>query len=279
MSKAAKISGSRFVLLSDSIAYMHRALSQFMIDLHTIKHGYVEYYLPYLVHKNMLYGTGQLPKFYNDFFYVTSYYKKKYYDYALIPTAEVPLINLMRDEILEEKLLPIKMTAHSPCFRSEAGSYGKDNRGLIRTHQFDKVEIVQIVKPEKSMQVLEEITLHAEYVLKLLRLPYRKILLCSGDTGFTSCKTYDLEVWMPSKNAYKEVSSCSNTSDFQSRRIKLRYKDRKNKKIQFAHTLNGSALAVGRTLAAIIENYQTKDGFIEIPKVLQSYMQGRSIIQ
>uniref|UniRef100_A0A1A9Z157 serine--tRNA ligase n=1 Tax=Glossina pallidipes TaxID=7398 RepID=A0A1A9Z157_GLOPL len=206
-------------------------------------------------------------------------HKLTYYNYALIPTAEVPLINLMRNELLEEKVLPIKMTAHTPCFRSEAGSYGKDTRGLIRTHQFDKVEIVQIVKPEYSMQALEEITLHAEYILELLCLPYRKMLLCSGDTGFSSSKTYDLEVWMPAQNMYKEVSSCSNTGDFQSRRIKLRYKDKKNKKIKFAHTLNGSALAIGRTLAAIIENYQTKDGYIKIPKVLQPYMQGKSIIQ
>lgn len=279
ISRAAKISGSRFVLLCDNIAHMHRALSQFMMDLHTIRHGYTEYYLPYLVHKNMLYGTGQLPKFYNDFFYATSYYKKVYHNYALIPTAEVPLINLMRNEILEEKTLPIKMTAHTPCFRSEAGSYGQDTRGLIRVHQFDKVEIVQIVKPEQSMQALEEITLHAEHILELLCLPYRKMLLCAGDTGFSSCKTYDLEVWMPAQNVYKEVSSCSNTSDFQSRRIKLRYKDKKNKKIQFVHALNGSALAIGRTLAAIIENYQTKDGYIVIPKVLRSYMQGKSIIQ
>ncbi|BAC24635.1 serS [Wigglesworthia glossinidia endosymbiont of Glossina brevipalpis] len=278
-SRSAKISGSRFVVMKNKISYMHRALSQFMLNLHTNQHGYEEYYVPYLVNKNMLYGTGQLPKFYNDFFYAKSFFEDIQSCYALIPTAEVPLTNLMRNEIIDENYLPIKMTSHTPCFRSEAGSYGKDTKGLIRMHQFDKVEIVQIVSPENSIKALEEITHHAERVLQLLDLPYRKILLCSGDTGFSSCKTYDLEVWMPSRNKYIEVSSCSNTSDFQSRRTKIRYRKISNKEIHLTHILNGSALAISRTLASIIENYQTKEGNIKVPKILQPYMDGLKLIK
>ncbi|CUR53389.1 Serine--tRNA ligase [Serratia symbiotica] len=276
---AAKISGSRFVVMKGQIARMHRALSQFMLDLHTNKHGYIETYLPYLVNYNTLYGTGQLPKFSSDLFHIQPL-KNKFNNnnYALIPTAEVPLTNLVRDEILEEKSLPLKMTAHTPCFRSEAGSYGRDTRGLIRMHQFDKVEMIQIVKPENSMKALETLTFHAETVLRLLNLPYRKMLLCTGDMSFSACKTYDLEVWLPSEDNYREISSCSNMWDFQARRMKIRYRNKIKKKPCLVHTLNGSGLAVGRTLMAILENYQKEDGRIKIPTVLRSYMGGIKII-
>ncbi|PPI86865.1 serine--tRNA ligase [Candidatus Pantoea edessiphila] len=268
----AKITGSRFVLMQGPIALLHRALGHFMIDLHTIEHGYLETYVPYLVNQESLYGTGQLPKFSEDIFHIHNIKNKsEIKNYYLIPTSEVPLINFAKNKIFREEHLPIKLTAHTPCFRSEAGSYGRDVRGLIRMHQFDKVELIQIVKPETSMNALEEITNHAERVLKLLNLPYRKVLLCTGDMSFGATKTYDLEVWFPSQNNYREISSCSNMEDFQSRRIKARYRN-SNKKISLTHTLNGSALAIGRTLAAVMENYQQKDGAIIIPKVLSPYM-------
>lgn len=273
---AAQISGTRFVVMKGHIALLHRALGQFMLDLHTLKHGYMETYVPYLVNPEALYGTGQLPKFSDDLFHINFTDKKKY---ILIPTGEVPLTNLVQNQILNEKDLPIMLTAHTPCFRSEASSYGRDSKGLIRLHQFDKVELVQIVKPEKSMEALEKITNHAEKVLQLLDLPYRKILLCTGDMGFSSVKTYDLEVWFPSQKKYREVASCSNMNDFQARRMKIRYRKKSEKKNFFVHTLNGSGLAIGRTLAAVLENYQHSDGRIEIPKILQKkYMQGLEFI-
>jgi seryl-tRNA synthetase len=270
---AAKITGSRFVVMKGQIARMHRALSQFMLDLHTEHHGYLEAYVPYLVNHNTLYGTGQLPKFGKDLFHTKLLEEESDNSkYALIPTAEVPLTNLVRDEILEEGSLPLKMAAHTPCFRSEAGSYGRDTRGMIRMHQFDKVEIVQIVRPEDSMAALEVMTGHAEKVLQLLNLPYRKVLLCTGDMGFSACKTYDLEVWLPAQNTYREISSCSNMWDFQARRMQARYRSKTKKKPRLVHTLNGSGLAVGRTLVAVLENYQQADGLIQVPEVLRSYM-------
>lgn len=276
---AVKLTGSRFVVMKGQIALLHRALIQFMLDLHTEKHGYLEYYLPYLVNYNSMYCTGQLPKFSEDFFHLKPLREKKENKlFSLIPTAEVPLINLVRNEIIEENLLPLKMTSHTTCFRSEAGSYGKNNKGLIRQHQFDKVEIVQIVKPDKSMQALEEVTKHAEKVLQLLKLPYRKILLCTGDMSFSSCKTYDLEVWLPFKKNYQEISSCSNIGDFQARRMKTRYRSNLDKKLNLVHTLNGSGLAVGRTLVALLENNQISDGRIKIPSVLIPYMKGLNYI-
>ncbi|AFP85818.1 seryl-tRNA synthetase [secondary endosymbiont of Heteropsylla cubana] len=274
-SAAIKLTGARFIVMRGQVAQLHRALTQFMLDLHTQEHGYVEYYVPYLVNQTSLYCTGQLPKFSKDLFHTTSLNEsKKNITYTLIPTAEVPLTNLMRDKIFEEDQLPLKITAHTPCFRTEAGSYGRDSRGLIRMHQFDKVEMVQLVQPEQSMQTLEEMTSHAKKILQLLDLPYRKVLLCTSDMGFASCKTYDLEVWLPTQNTYREVSSCSNMGSFQARRMKTRYRNRINKKLQLLHTLNGSGLAVGRTLIAILENHQLPDGRITIPKVLQPYMQG-----
>lgn len=267
-----KLSGSRFVVMKGQIAKLHRALSQFMLDLHTEQHGYTETYVPYLVNHATLYGTGQLPKFGEDLFHTNALEGEQ--PYALIPTAEVPVTNLVRDEILDEADLPLKMTAHTPCFRSEAGSYGRDTRGLIRMHQFDKVELVQIVAPETSMQVLEELTGQAEKVLQLLELPYRKVLLCTGDMGFGSCKTYDLEVWLPAQNTYREISSCSNMWDFQARRMQARCRSKTDKKTRLVHTLNGSGLAVGRTLVAILENYQNADGTITVPNVLRPYMGG-----
>ncbi|WP_331828191.1 serine--tRNA ligase [Candidatus Blochmannia sp. SNP] len=276
-SDATKLTGSRFVVMKGQIAHLHRALSQFMIDLHTKTHGYEEYYLPYLVNEMSLYGSGQLPKFYEDLFHI-KYLGSDTNPYTLIPTAEVPLINLVRDVILDEKELPIKMIAHTPCFRSEAGSYGHNTRGLIRMHQFDKVELVQIVHPDKSMQTLEEITGHAEQVLQLLKLPYRKMLLCTGNIGFSSCKTYDLEVWLPACNTYCEISSCSNVGDFQARRIRARYRGKHHRKTKFLHTLNASGVAVGRALAAVLENYQLEDGRIAIPTVLYPYMGGATHI-
>ncbi|MGQ0285585.1 serine--tRNA ligase [Pasteurellaceae bacterium 22721_9_1] len=271
-----KLSGARFVVMKGQIAKMHRALSQFMLDLHTEQHGYLETYVPYLVNHATLYGTGQLPKFGEDLFHTKPLEGEV--PYALIPTAEVPVTNLVRDEIIDVEQLPIKMTAHTPCFRSEAGSYGRDTRGLIRMHQFDKVELVQIVEPEKSMQALEELTGHAEKVLQLLNLPYRKVLLCTGDMGFGSCKTYDLEVWVPAQNTYREISSCSNMWDFQARRMQARCRAKTDKKTRLVHTLNGSGLAVGRTLVAILENYQNADGSITVPEVLRPYMGGLEVI-
>ncbi|NIG87942.1 serine--tRNA ligase [Serratia symbiotica] len=272
---AVKLTGSRFVVMKGQMARMHRALSQFMLDLHTEQHGYLEAYVPYLVNHTTLYGTGQLPKFGEDLFHPQLLEEESdNSNYALIPTAEVPLTNLVRDEILEEGSLPLKMTAHTPCFRAEAGSYGRDTRGLIRMHQFDKVEMVQIVRPEDSMAALEAMTGHAEKVLQLLHLPYRKVLLCTGDMGFGACKTYDLEVWLPAQNTYREISSCSNMWDFQARRMQARYRSKTEKKPRLVHTLNGSGLAVGRTLVAVLENYQQADGRIQVPEVLRSYMGG-----
>ncbi|ARU93508.1 serine--tRNA ligase [Tatumella citrea] len=276
---AVKLTGSRFVVMQGQIARMHRALSQFMLDLHTSQHGYTEMYVPYLVNHDSLYGTGQLPKFGNDLFHTRPLEEEAdSSNYALIPTAEVPLTNLVRDEILDEDTLPIKMTAHTPCFRAEAGSYGRDTRGLIRMHQFDKVEMVQVVAPENSMQALEELTGHAEKVLQLLNLPYRKMLLCTGDMGFGASKTYDLEVWLPAQNTYREISSCSNTMDFQARRMQARCRSKSDKKTRLLHTLNGSGLAVGRTLVAVLENYQQADGRIRVPDVLRPYMNNLEFI-
>lgn len=278
-----KLAGSRFVVMKDKIARLHRALSQFMLDLHTQEHGYMETYVPYLVNHETLYGTGQLPKFGEDLFHTQPLAGQDpnlvQKPFALIPTAEVPVTNLVRDEILSEETLPLKLTAHTPCFRAEAGSYGRDTRGLIRMHQFDKVEMVQIVAPEQSMDALEELTGHAEKVLQLLGLPYRKMLLCSGDMGFSATKTYDLEVWLPAQNTYREISSCSNMGDFQARRMAVRCKAKGEKKTRLVHTLNGSGLAVGRTLVAVLENYQNADGSITVPEVLRPYMAGLELIK
>jgi len=274
---ATKLSGSRFVVMQGQIARMHRALAQFMLDLHTQEHGYTECYVPYLVNSDSLQGTGQLPKFYNDLFHTAitgeGDEEGKVKKFSLIPTAEVPLTNMVRDTIVDEKALPIKLTAHSPCFRSEAGSYGRDTRGLIRMHQFDKVEMVQLVAPEKSWDALEEMVGHAEKVLQKLGLPYRVITLCTGDMGFSAAKTYDLEVWLPAQNTYREISSCSNCGDFQARRMQARVRGADGKPT-LLHTLNGSGLAVGRTLVAVLENYQQADGRIAVPAVLQPYMGG-----
>ncbi len=275
----AKLTGSRFVVMQGQIAYLHRALSQFMLDLHTEQHGYLETSVPYLVNQASLYGTGQLPKFGEDLFHTRPLAEEaETSSYGLIPTSEVPLTNLVRDEILEEESLPLKMTAHTPCFRSEAGSYGRDTRGLIRMHQFDKVEMVHIVRPEDSMDALEELVGHAEKVLQLLNLPYRKVLLCSGDMGFGATKTYDLEVWLPAQDTYREISSCSNMWDFQARRMQARCRSKTDKKPRLVHTLNGSGLAVGRTLVAVLENYQQADGRIQVPEVLRPYMKGLEFI-
>ncbi|MCA6998677.1 serine--tRNA ligase [Dickeya solani] len=279
MALGVKLTGARFSVMKGPVARLHRALAQFMLDLHTSEHGYQEAYVPYLVNHNTLFGTGQLPKFGEDLFHTKPLSEEaETSNYALIPTAEVPLTNLVRDEILDDDTLPIKMTAHTPCFRSEAGSYGRDTRGLIRVHQFDKVEMVQIVRPEESMQALEELTGHAEKVLQLLKLPYRKVLLCSGDMGFGACKTYDLEVWLPAQNTYREISSCSNMWDFQARRMQARCRSKSDKKTRLVHTLNGSGLAVGRALVAVLENYQQVDGRIEVPEVLRPYMNGLQFI-
>lgn len=272
---AVKLSGSRFVVMKGQMARLHRALTQFMLDVHTQQHGYTEVYVPYLVNHASLYGTGQLPKFSADLFH-TQPATEEGQGMALIPTAEVPVTNLARDSIFEAGELPFKYTAHTPCFRSEAGSYGRDTRGLIRQHQFDKVELVQLVNPALSMQALEELTGHAEKILQLLGLPYRVMLLCTGDMGFGSCKTYDLEVWLPGQNAYREISSCSNMGDFQARRMQARFRPEEGKKPELLHTLNGSGLAVGRTLVAILENYQQADGSVAIPEVLQPYMGGQT---
>jgi len=272
---AAKISGSRFVVITGKIAKLQRALTQFMLDHHTEVNGYTETYVPYLVNADSLTGTGQLPKFEADLFKTRLHGEegeaKALY---LIPTAEVPVTNIVRDSILKDSELPLKFVAHTPCFRSEAGSYGRDTRGLIRQHQFEKVELVQISNPDNSYDVLEELTEHAEGILKLLELPYRKVVLCTGDLGFSSAKTYDLEVWLPGQAAYREISSCSCFEGFQARRMQIRWKNPQTKESEFLHTLNGSGLAVGRTLVAVIENYQNADGSITIPKVLQGYMGG-----
>ncbi|MCG2835843.1 serine--tRNA ligase [Photobacterium sp. WH77] len=270
---AVKLSGSRFIVMKGQFARLHRALAQFMLDLHTQEHGYTEMYVPYLVNQDSLYGTGQLPKFGEDLFN-TKPATEEGVGMSLIPTAEVPLTNMVRDTIVDEAELPIKMTAHTPCFRSEAGSYGRDTRGLIRMHQFDKVELVQITRPEDSMAALEELTGQAEKVLQLLELPYRKVILCTGDMGFGAMKTYDLEVWLPAQNTYREISSCSNVGDFQARRMQARFRRKGEKKPELVHTLNGSGLAVGRTMVAVLENYQQADGRIEIPEVLRQYMGG-----
>ncbi|QOL25021.1 serine--tRNA ligase [Thalassotalea sp. LPB0316] len=270
----AKLAGTRFVVMRGQIARLHRALAQFMLDVHSTEHGYEEMYVPYLVNHNSLYGTGQLPKFGEDLFHTDLANRH----FSLIPTAEVPLTNLVRDDILAEDQLPIKMTAHTPCFRSEAGSSGRDIRGLIRQHQFDKVEMVQIVKPEDSFKALDELTRHAEVILEKLELPYRTVVLCSGDIGFSATKTFDIEVWLPAQNTYREISSCSNMGDFQARRMQARYRNSETNKPELVHTLNGSGLAVGRTLVAILENYQCADGRIEIPTVLQPYMRNETHI-
>ncbi|MGA7950344.1 MAG: serine--tRNA ligase [Thiobacillaceae bacterium] len=271
---AAKLSGARFSVLRGQIARLHRALAQFMLDVHTREHGYTEVYVPYLVNADSMRGTGQLPKFEEDLFQVPRMDADKLY---LIPTAEVPVTNLVRDEIIDLDRMPLKFVAHTPCFRSEAGSYGRDTRGMIRQHQFDKVEIVQIVKPDDSYRVLEELTGHAEAILQRLGLPYRKMLLCTGDMGFSSAKTYDLEVWLPAQNTYREISSCSNFEAFQARRMQARYRNENNKP-ELVHTLNGSGLAVGRTLVAVLENYQRADGGVTIPAALVPYMDGQEVI-
>jgi seryl-tRNA synthetase len=278
----AKLSGARFTLMRGHIARMHRALAQFMLDVQTTEHGYTECYTPYVVNSDTLRGTGQLPKFEEDLFAV----KKGGQEAAdkegaealyLIPTSEVTLTNTVCDTLLAEADLPIKLTAHSPCFRSEAGSYGRDTRGMIRQHQFDKVEMVQIVHPDKSYQALEEMTGHAEAVLQKLNLPYRVMALCTGDMGFTAAKTYDLEVWLPAQNTYREISSCSNCEAFQARRMQARFKNTQGKN-ELVHTLNGSGLAVGRTLVAVLENYQNADGSVTVPEALRPYMAGLALI-
>ncbi|MBL4815054.1 MAG: serine--tRNA ligase [Shewanella sp.] len=270
---AVKITGSRFIIMKGQIARMHRALAQFMLDLHTDEHGYTEAYVPLLVNEDSLLGTSQLPKFGEDLFH-TKPATEEGQGLSLIPTAEVPLTNMARDTIIDEDELPVKLTAHTPCFRSEAGSYGRDTRGLIRQHQFDKVELVQLVKPEDSMAALDALTGHAETVLQKLELPYRTVILCTGDMGFGASKTYDIEVWLPAQDTYREISSCSNMQDFQARRMQARYKAKSAKKPALLHTLNGSGLAVGRTLVAVLENYQNEDGSITVPEVLRPYMNG-----
>ncbi len=272
---ASKISGARFVVLHNKLARLQRALAQFMLDLHTKEHGYKEISVPYIVNADSLYGTGQLPKLKDDLFTIP----RDGENFYLIPTAEVPVTNTIRDEIIEADQLPLKFTCHSACFRSEAGSYGKDTRGMIRQHQFEKVELVQVVHPEKSYEALEELTRHAETVLQKLELPYRVVVLCTADIGFYAAKTYDLEVWLPGQQRYREISSCSNTEAFQARRMKARFRDAKTGKPELVHTLNGSALAVGRTLVAVLENYQDEQGRIHIPKALQPYMDGLTIIE
>ncbi|MDR7055184.1 seryl-tRNA synthetase [Pseudomonas koreensis] len=272
---AAKLSGARFALLRGPIARLHRALAQFMINLHVNEHGYEEAYTPYLVQAPALQGTGQLPKFEEDLFKIA---REGEADLYLIPTAEVSLTNIVAGEIVDSKLLPIKFVAHTPCFRSEAGASGRDTRGMIRQHQFDKVEMVQIVEPSQSMQALEGLTANAEKVLQLLGLPYRTLALCTGDMGFSAVKTYDLEVWIPSQDKYREISSCSNCGDFQARRMQARFRNPETGKPELVHTLNGSGLAVGRTLVAVLENYQQADGSIRVPDVLKPYMGGLEVI-
>ena len=272
---AVKISGARFTLMKGGLARLHRALAQFMLDTHTQDHGYTELYTPYMVNAASMFGTGQLPKFEEDLFSVPKPDGGKFY---LIPTAEVPVTNIVRDEIVPLEALPLKFVAHTPCFRSEAGSYGKDTRGMIRQHQFDKVELVRIEHPEKAWDALEELTGHAESILQKLGLPYRKIVLCSGDMGFSAAKTYDLEVWLPAQNTYREISSCSCFESFQARRMQARFKNAQGKNETLA-TLNGSGLAVGRTLVAVLENYQQADGSVRVPEVLKPYMGGLTVLQ
>jgi len=273
--RAVKITGSRFVMLTGAVARLHRAIAQFMLDVHSREHGYTEVYSPYMVNADSLRGTGQLPKFEEDLFAVPHADGSKFY---LIPTAEVPVTNIVRDEILAADSLPLKFVCHTPCFRSEAGSYGKDTRGMIRQHQFDKVELVQITRPEDSYQSLEQLTGHAETILQRLDLPYRVVTLCAGDMGFSAAKTYDIEVWLPGQDAYREISSCSNFESFQARRMQARFRNDKGKP-ELVHTLNGSGLAVGRTLIAVLENYQRADGGVEIPAALQPYMGGLEAIE
>jgi len=272
---AAKLSGARFALLRGPIARLHRALAQFMINLHINEHGYEEAYTPYLVQAPALQGTGQLPKFEEDLFKIS---REGEADFYLIPTAEVSLTNIVAGEIVDAKDLPIKFVAHTPCFRSEAGASGRDTRGMIRQHQFDKVEMVQVVEPSKSMEALEGLTANAERVLQALELPYRVLALCTGDMGFSAVKTYDLEVWVPSQDKYREISSCSNCGDFQARRMQARWRNPETGKPELVHTLNGSGLAVGRTLVAVLENYQQADGTIRVPEVLKPYMGGLEVI-
>jgi seryl-tRNA synthetase len=271
---AAKLAGARFTVLKGPLSRMHRALAQFMLDVHTQEHGYTEVYLPYLVNAETMTGTGQLPKFGEDAFATTDETPR-----YLIPTAEVPMTNLVADRILETDSLPLRMTSQTPCFRREAGSYGRDTRGMIRQHQFEKVELVQIVRPETSSAALDELTGHAESILQRLELPYRVMLLCSGDMGFAAAKTHDLEVWLPGQGAYREISSCSVCTDFQARRMKARFRNPDTGKPELVHTLNGSGLAVGRTLIAVMENYQQRDGSIRIPEVLKPYMGGLEVIR
>jgi seryl-tRNA synthetase len=272
--RATKIAGARFVVMSGAVAHLHRAITQLMLDVHTQEHGYVEVYVPYLVNKDSAFGTGQLPKFEEDLFAVPRGNERFY----LIPTAEVPVTNMVRDEIVPLEKLPLKFVCHSPCFRSEAGAAGKDTRGMIRQHQFDKVELVQIVQPAHSYEGLEELTGHAETILKRLELPYRTVTLCTGDMGFSAAKTYDIEVWLPGQNAYREISSCSNFEAFQARRMQARFRSEKGKP-EPVHTLNGSGLAVGRTLIAVLENYQNADGGIAVPAALRPYMGGVEVIK
>ncbi|WP_250658348.1 serine--tRNA ligase [Alkalimarinus coralli] len=270
---AVKLAGSRFSVMKGDIARLHRALAQFMLDTHTAEHGYDEIYVPYLVNSESLFGTGQLPKFEEDLFKVPGER-----DFYLIPTAEVPVTNIVRDEIVDASELPLKFVCHSPSFRSEAGSYGRDVKGLVRQHQFDKVELVQMVTPEESDQALEDLTGHAESILQKLELPYRLVTLCGGDLGFSAAKTYDLEVWLPGQDTYREISSCSNMRDYQARRMQARWRNPETGKPQLLNTLNGSGLAVGRTMIAVMENYQQEDGAILIPTVLRSYMGGKEVI-
>lgn len=271
---AAKITGARFVSLRGPVARLHRALIQLMLDTHISEHGYEECYIPYIVNRDSLLGTGQLPKFEEELFKVSGEH-----DWYLIPTAEVPLTNIARGEILPADQLPLRLTGHTPCFRSEAGSYGKDTRGMIRQHQFEKVELVQLVEPGKSFAALEELTGHAEAILKKLELPYRVVTLCGGDLGFSATKTYDIEVWLPGQGKYREISSCSNCLDFQARRMQARWRNPQTGKPELLHTLNGSGLAVGRTLIAVLENYQNEDGSVTVPQVLRGYMGGAELIE
>ena len=269
---ATKLTGSRFVTMSGDLVKLHRALVHFMLDLHTREHGYTEVYMPYMVNAATLLGTGQLPKFADDLFQL------KDQDYYLIPTAEVPVTNIARDRIFEANELPLRFTCHTPCFRSEAGSYGKDTRGMLRQHQFEKVELVHLVRPDESYEALETLTGHAETVLQRLELPYRVVTLCAGDIGFGAAKTYDLEVWLPGQDKYREISSCSNCEDFQARRLKGRWRNPSSGKPELIHTLNGSGVAVGRAMIALIENHQTEDGHIRVPEALQPFMGGQSLI-
>ena len=274
---ATKIAGARFSLLKGPLARLHRALAQFMLDTHTEKHGYTETYVPYLVNAESMRGTGQLPKFEEDLFKVPRQMGDGEENFYLIPTAEVPVTNMVRDEIVPLEKLPMKFVAHTPCFRSEAGSYGRDTRGMIRQHQFDKVELVQMVHPEKSYEALETLLGHAETILKKLGLPYRVVKLCTGDMGFSAATTYDIEVWLPAQNTYREISSCSNFEAFQARRMQARFRNAQGKP-ELLHTLNGSGLAVGRTLVAVLENYQQADGSVAVPEVLRPYMGGQTSI-